>query len=579
MKDTILDLFIKRAEDGIATVTFFRNLNQKEEHSYSDLLNGAKKVASYLVKTGVKKGETVTLCLPTGAEFYHAYFGALLMGAVPCAIYPPLRLGKLDEWVSRTSYMLKSVNSKIVLTEKRIHPFLGTPVLNARVDFGCITVEAASTKFGSEVPEIVSPTLFPNDVAFIQFSSGSTGKPKAQCVTHRNLICNLDAIISTLSKSVEEMIGVSWLPLYHDMGLVGAFHGAIYSGGNLVLIPPEIFVARPLTWFEAISDMKATITVAPNFSFGLSQEKIKDEEIQDLDLSSLKVVMSGAEPVHPDTMERFFEKFSKANLKREAITPVYGLAEATLAVTFSDMDSTPIWKSFDKELLHTWKKAVLVNSGGVQLASVGKALPGISLEIRNEDSAVLGEGKVGELWIKGDSIARGFNDNGDCETNSNWINTGDLGFLFEDQLYLCGRSKDILIIRGKNLDPAPIEQVVSEFGFIRSGCVALFGVYDDKSGTEKAILAAELKGEDNPMYQQRMKEVVASEFSIDLSQVVLLPPSTLPRTSSGKIRRNQAKNLFEAGHLKYKKEYIPLKVFSNIMKGKIDYVRQKLGLV
>ena len=394
-----------------------------------------------------------------------------------------------------------------------------------------------------------------DDLAAIQFSSGSTGDPKPVALTHRNMIQNTFAIMSTFPKPLTAQSGVSWLPLYHDMGLVGSLLTAIVGKGDLTLIGPERFVAQPRIWLEALSETRATISVAPNFAFNLCTSRIEQDDMEGLDLSSWKLALCGAEPVHREPMEAFVEQFSRVGFDRRAITPVYGLAEVTLAATFSDTREPPKWQRFDGTALEVDGSAVLADEAYREVCCLGKALPGVSVSIRDEEGVEVKEGQVGTVWVSGDSVMAGYLDMPE-ETEKlivdGWFDTGDLGFIFEGDLYIYGRRKDIVIIRGRNYDPALIERSLDSLDWIRTGCSAAFGVDDPKEGTAQLVVLAEYRSLPRAEEAAIMDEAIASvrgETGLSPRVVMLLEPGTLPRTSSGKIRRREAKRRWIADEL------------------------------
>ncbi len=347
MTEPTLQTLVEHAGAPHIGVRFINRSEQATFHSYQDIFGRAVHVAGGLEQLGIRHGDRVAIVLPTSVDFFDAFFGATLAGAVPVPLYPPVRLGRLDEYHKRTSNMLKQSGASLLLTDKRIRRLLGRTLQNTSVKLGISDIE--------HVPRVVGKKSVAalDDLALIQFSSGTHESPKPVCLTHRQIISNIDAIRGSILEAYPESdalthVAASWLPLYHDMGLVGSVLTALAHPSDLVLIPPEVFVSHPSLWLRAISKFKATVTAAPNFAYSLCAERVKDEDIAGVDLSSLRVAFNGAEPVTPSALVRFVDRFRRYGLRDEALTPVYGLAEAALAVTFSEISKPFHCTSFER---------------------------------------------------------------------------------------------------------------------------------------------------------------------------------------------------------------------------------------
>ena len=566
---TITQLLKSRSEDSDAFVQFW-NHRGKGEHlilSYSEMYSKARIVAQNLIDLGVKPKEKVILVLSTGPDFFYAFMGTLLSGAVPSAIYPPVRIGRLDEWKESTEHAIKSIEAKIVLTEKRLFNSLRIPILQAKPPLGIKLVREILEQTSPKRSEL--PHVNESDYAFIQFSSGSTGKPKPVAITHRCVMKNTRAIIETFKFKPGELHCVSWLPLYHDMGLVGAFFVPMVSNGPLTLIPPEIFVADPKCWIEAISATKATISVAPNFAYNICVSKVDDSELVDIDLSHWKIALNGAEATCPNTLREFCEKYGKFGFNPKSMSPVYGLAEATLAVTFSNIQDHYKVYQFDKESLELdgIAKKTDNESEGIRITSVGKPLTDIRVEIKDSSRARCDDGEVGTVWVKSPSIMSkyfGMPEQTNKVIVDGKLNTGDRGFIFDEELFIYGREKDVIIINGRNYDPSVVERCLLKLPSIRTGCAASFGILDEEKRTEKLVILAEVKRRISRKSKEEIiksvKEAIQSYVGIQASEIELLKPGTLPRTSSGKIRRSLTKRLW------LRKELRPPKKISLLFK-------------
>jgi len=537
------------AVDGLG-VGFWKRPGVIDHHTYAELLIEAERFAAGLQGLGAKSGDRVALVLPTGPDFYIAWFGCVLARAVPVALYPPVRLGRFAEWRARTAEMLVAADCSAVITERRLQGFLGEPVQQLDPPLGCRVV-ANVQEHGLGRRLIEHPM---GDMAAIQFSSGTTGDPKPVVLTHQNMVSNARSIVSQLPGDSADHIGVSWLPLYHDMGLIGCLLAAVVGHARLTLIPPENFVARPISWLQAISETGATVSVAPNFAFGLVSERVKPADLEGLDLSTWRVALCGAEPVHPKTMDRFSEALSAVGFDSTAITPVYGLAEATLAVSFSELDSKPRWTGFDADQLENERTAV-ADPNGREIASLGRPL-NCSLTIRNAAQEVLNEGQVGTVHVKGSGVMAGYLDREDATRaiidDDGWLNTGDTGFLHDGELYLCGREKDLIIIRGRNHDPALVEQALDGLPGLRSGCAAAFASTSEKADTERLVVVTEVRNAtqiDADQVEVEARQRIQAQTGLRVERLELVEAGTLPRTSSGKVRRAETRRLFEAQEL------------------------------
>jgi len=534
------------AVEGLG-VGFWKGPGNIEHYTYAKLAKDAENFAAGLQALGVGRGQRVALVLPTGPDFYIAWFGCVLARAVPVALYPPVRLGRFEEWRTRTAQMLKAASCVAVITERRLQGFLGEPVAEVNPPYGCKVV-ATVQQLGQERNLFEHPV---GEMAAVQFSSGTTGDPKPVVLTHTNMLSNARAILSKFPGKIEDHIGVSWLPLYHDMGLVGCLLAAVAGRVPLTLIAPERFVARPVSWLQAISETRATISVAPNFAFGLVSERVADEDLKDIDLSCWEIALCGAEPVHPKTLDRFTQKLATTGFEQSALTPVYGLAEATLAVTFSEIDARPKWTRFDTDSLENDRFAIPSESGR-RLASLGRPLD-CRIAIRDASNHELDECSVGTVHVKGPGVMAGYLDR-DTATEAvmdrrGWLNTGDSGFIYKGELYLCGREKDLIIIRGRNHDPSLVEQALDGLPGLRTGCAAAFACSDEASDTERLIVVAEVRAKQNidaSKIKQEARRRIQAHTGLQVSEIQLVDAGTLPRTSSGKIRRAEARRHFES---------------------------------
>lgn len=535
---TLSDL-LERASESDFGITFYDLKGRGELYTYSALNERADRFARHFGELKIKKGDVVALCLFTGPFFIEAFFGCLKFGAIPVCSYPPMKLGDLKSWAERTAENWRHVGAKLVVAEDIITGLVSHATTLAKI-------EARGKKyFDRRAHHCEFAQIDEQDLAFLQFSSGTTGKSKAVALTHQAVIENIKMITGTFDYSGQSC--ASWLPLYHDMGLVGALLSTIYATRPLALIRPDHFLARPRLWLEVLSQTRASVSVAPNFAFGLCAKRVKD--LTGLDLSNWKIALCGAETVHAETLHQFAEKFSVVGFKSRALTPVYGMAEVALAATFSEINRAPTWKRFDAEALACDHKALetarIENS--LELVSVGAPLPGVSLSILNEQGGPCALGELGEIVLSSRSMMREYyNDPQRTREalDAGELRTGDLGFIFDGELYLYGRKKEVIINKGRNLDPSHIEIALRDVAGIRSGRIAACAALELESGEEGFYLFAELARDEElepeelsqikaAIYSQILKEVGVKPF-----EVLLLRPGSLPRTSSGKIQRS-----------------------------------------
>ncbi|MFY9820382.1 MAG: fatty acyl-AMP ligase [Thermoanaerobaculia bacterium] len=511
---------------------------------------------------GVEPGDRVALVFPTGIEFFAAFFGALLAGAVPVPLYPPVRLGRMDEYLRRTARMLERSGARLILAASSLCRILGTAVEaveEARPALGCRTLK----DLPRPAPRPVHAA--PADLALIQFSSGTTVEPKPVALSHRAVAAQAEILAGFWPDTPERRQScVSWLPLYHDMGLIGCVFPALARDATLTLFTPELFVARPALWLRTISRYGATISPAPNFAYGLCLSRVSDADLQGVDLSGWQTALNGAESISPAVTRAFCERFARWGFRPEAMTPVYGLSEAGLAVTFSDLRRPYRVTRFDREgLAHEGRARV--SAEGREIVSVGRPVPGFRLRIVGSDGHDLQDlhdlrdlpaGTVGRIWIQGPSLMDGYLDDPEATAHAlrnGWLDTGDLGFLHSGELYLAGRAKDAVILRGRNHAPEEIERAVDEVPGLRAAsAVAVSWLPEDAPGEELALFveaSREATPEDLAALPEACREAVLGATGLAVDRLEVLAPGVLPRTSSGKLRRGETLRLYLAGEL------------------------------
>jgi acyl-CoA synthetase (AMP-forming)/AMP-acid ligase II len=528
----------------------FVDLREREVRlDWREVYARAGRVATGLAGLGVRPGDRVAIVLATSPDFVSAFFGVLLAAAVPVPIYPPARLGRLAEYAVATARLLTASGAALVLTDARIGALLGEPVASARPALGCRTVESLRRSAGGRA----LPAPGPDDLALIQFSSGSTVEPKPVALTHRALVNQFAMLDAVLPHAAGGDRGASWLPLYHDMGLIGGPLLAAYVPGPLALIPPEHFLVRPALWLRAVSRHRATVSPAPPFALGLCARRVSEADLEGVDLGSLELLACGAEPVSLATVERFVERFAPHGLDRAAVRPVYGLSEAALAVSFSPPGRAAQALRVDADRL---ARDGEVAPGRRAVVSVGGPIPGVEVEVRTADG-VAAERRVGRVWVRSASLMSGYLGRPEATAAAlvdGWLDTGDLGFVSGGELYVSGRAKDVVIIRGANHDPQEFEDCLGGVSGVRPGCAVAVGFAPEEGDSEALLILAERDAgqpeEPEPALAARVSAAVLAGTGIAPHTVVLLPPGTLPRTSSGKLRRGEALRLYLVGALR-----------------------------
>ncbi|MCP3959844.1 MAG: fatty acyl-AMP ligase [bacterium] len=560
--------------------TGLRLLDRREREQWvpwPEIHGGAVSVAGGLRSKGIEAGQRVALIYPTGREFFDAFFGILLAGAVPVPLYPPVRLGRLDEYHQRTAAMLRAAGARLVLADRRVRRLLGPTVAAASPVLGCLTLRDLPRDAGSDVVQVE-----PDALALVQFSSGTTVEPKPVALSHRAILAHVRALNSFWPDSDEEIhSGLSWLPLYHDMGLIGCVFPALERPAVLTLLGPEVFVARPAIWLRAMSRYGASISVAPNFAYGLCVDKVRDDELDGVDLSAWRVALNGAEPVAPTVLRAFQERFARWGFRPEALTPVYGLSEATLAVTFSALGRPPHGERFDREILATEGRAELA-AEGIELMSVGRPLPGVEVRIAGAASQELPSGQVGRVLVKGPSIMEGYLGRPEATARAlhdGWLDTGDLGFFHGGELFLTGRAKDVVILRGRNYQPAEIEHAVEAVDSVRRGCCVAVSHLPEGAPGEELLIFVEFRRGSSPtstaVLPKACTEAVLAATGLKPDRVLVLEPGTLPRTSSGKLRRQEALRLHLTGELSAPDRVTPLLLTGALARSALAFARTK----
>jgi fatty-acyl-CoA synthase len=542
--------------------------------TFGELFAAGQRSAAELARRGVPAGGRVALMLPTSRAFFVSYAGILLAGAIPVPIYPPFRADRIEEYAARQSAILNNAEVCLLLTFRRAEAV--AKLLKPHVPSLAAVADAEKLIEAADKAPPPSPGALPlhltgsrarkgSDLALLQYTSGSTGDPKGVMLTHKNLLANIRAIGEAL-ELVPSDVGVSWLPLYHDMGLIGAWLTLLHFGIPLVVMSPLAFLTRPERWLQAFHKHRGTLTAAPNFAYELCVRKIADKDIQGVDLSSLRAVLNGAEPVNPETLERFANRFASHGFRREAQLPVYGLAEAALAVTVPPLGRGPLIDRVERERFTSEGQAVPSRPGdstAIAFVSSGRPLPRHEVCIVDDAGKELPDRTEGFLWFRGPSATSGYYRNAAATEallprgpatgeGYAWVNSGDRAYRADGEIYVTGRVKDIIIKGGRNLYPHEVEELAARADGIRKGCIVAFGLTDVAAGTEKLVIVAETRERHaarRRVIGAAVTEMVSAGLGLPPDRVELIPPGSIPKTSSGKLRREETKQLYLRGTL------------------------------
>ena len=520
--------------------------------SYRDLQTAARAVAQGLISRDIVPGDRIAMMLPTSTDFFASFFGILYAGAVPVPIYPPARMAQLEEHMRRQIVILRNAGARMLITvpEGRALAVL----LRSQVETleGVETVATLSNE-RSQAP--LPPLNDPDALGLMQYTSGSTGDPKGVMLTHHGLLENVRSMGHAMEATSADVF-VSWLPLYHDMGLIGAWLGCCYFGARLYVMSPISFLVRPATWLWTMHKYRATFSGGPNFAFELCASRIDEKDLEGLDLSALRFIVDGAEPISPQTLRRFDERFQRYGMDKGVVSPSYGLAENCVGLCFPPFGRGPKIDRIKRDSLA--KRSYAEPAGpedtdAIEMVACGHPIEKNDVRIVDDAGHEVGERHEGMLEFRGPSMTKGYFRN-EAKTrelfHDGWIKSGDRAYIAGGDIHITGRVKDIIIRAGRNTYPHEIEEGVSAIPGIRKGGVAAFGSPDPQNGTERLIVMAETK-ETNPEARARLiaaaHEVVTAVAGSAADDIVLVPPRGVPKTSSGKVRRSSAKELYETG--------------------------------
>jgi fatty-acyl-CoA synthase len=534
---------------GSGTGYSFIGSGGETRRSYAQMQANAFAFARALGAAGIRRGDCVALVLPDAEDFLTALFGASIAGVLPASLYSPATAADLPRYFELTSATLRACAARAVVTTSALAP--GFETLHST----CPALEVVLAR-ESLAADPISPTRMPalDDIALIQFTSGSTSTPKGVVLTHRILCANIDAISGPAGMAAADGdTAVSWLPLNHDMGLVGMALGAMYAGRPAVFLPPSLFVRRPVEWLRAIARHRGTISFAPNFAYDLCVRRVKDHDLDGLDLSCWRVAGCGAEPIHAPTLDAFAQKMARAGFRASSFLPSYGLAEHVVAATFPPRDRLPRVDIVSLESLTERRIAQPADSGSAMaVISCGLPLPGHQLRIVDPHGRPVAERQVGEILLAGPSVMLGYyrDDALTSETiRDGWLHTGDLGYLSGGELFVCGRAKDLLIVNGRKYHPQDLEWAVDDLAGVRRGRVVAFGACDD-GRPDRVIVVVEPSGTVAARdLIDSIRRRISDLFGLYVDEVAIVPSGTIGRTTSGKVQRSLTKARYERGEL------------------------------
>lgn len=554
---TLIDVLLLYGEysSDKAHIYFQNEKGTEEVITYGHLLKNSLRVAFGLSELGLREGESVAIMLPTSPEFFYTFLGILLAGGIPVPIYPPFRTHMLEAYAQTEAKILTNAEVRILITFEQaeklsllLKPFVPS------LKHVCTFADVFQTK---ELTSIFHAKA--TSFAFIQYTSGSTAAPKGVLLTHYNLLSNIRAYGQSIHIRPDD-VAVSWLPLYHDMGLIGMWLGSLYYGVPLILLTPFTFLNHPERWLWAIHYHRGTLSGAPNFAYELCIRKIDPALIEGLDLSSWRMAINGAEKIYPRTLEQFAKKFAPYGFKRTALLPVYGLAESTVGLLIPPLEREFRVDYIDRKEFEEHSQAITSNdSSALSFVSCGMPLLGHDVRIVDSQQTVLPERHVGSLQFRGPSSMQGYYNNPEATAaiyHDGWLDSGDLAYKADGEFFITGRRKDLIIKAGRNIYPSEIEDIVGSIQGVRQGCVIAFGATDEKLMTEQLIVVAEMREKNKAEREEiieKIKEEVATRLDIVPDHIVLVPPQTVPKTSSGKLQRAQCKRMYMENRLGKKK--------------------------
>ncbi|MEZ4449159.1 MAG: fatty acyl-AMP ligase [Nannocystaceae bacterium] len=525
--------------------------------TYAELARESRRVGGALQARGLGRGDRVALILPDNAEFVLAFLGAVRAGVVPVPIYPPTGLGKLTTYLENTLHIVARSGARVLLTSREVKALLGTVQARAPELREVTTLDALCRGDAPLRPERLGAA----DTCFLQFTSGSTARPKGVVLSHGNLAANVRVIMEEGLQIRDDDCGLSWLPLYHDMGLIGFVIAPLFHRRSITFMPPLLFLKRPVRWLEEISRLRATISFGPNFAYALCVKRVREREMSGLDLSSWRVAGCGAEPIREGDLRAFSDKFAAVGFDPGALVPSYGMAESTLAVTLSPLGRGVAVDHVDGERLWSEGVAAPVVADAPRAAAIvrcGGPAEGHEVAIFGADdlegARPLGDREVGEIRVRGPSVTAGYfaePERSAAAFAGGWLRTGDLGYLADGEVHICGRAKEVIILHGRNYYPQDLEWEASQVAGVRKGNVIAFGTSGADDARERVVVTFETAAPaaEREAIAREIRIRIQDGLGLSVDEVIALDAGVLPKTSSGKLQRARTRELYEAGEL------------------------------
>jgi fatty-acyl-CoA synthase len=535
---------LERGASGTGTITFLGSAGAhgREAVEWARLHADAQGFAADLQARGIGPGDHVAILGPTSRPLVTAIQATWLAGATLVCLPLPMRLGSIEEFTAQTRVRIANADTRLVLVDPDLAPFL-------TVEPGDPPMVLLSELRG-DARRWERPPDDPDALGILQFTSGSTADPKGVMLPQHCLTANIDAIVEGAGLSDED-VGISWLPLYHDMGLIGLLMTPMLTGFDLAIAAPQDFLATPGDWMRWVSDFRGTITCGPNFAYALAARALR--RLGDIDLSAWRLALNGAEPIDPASVELFCDAGAPYGLDGKSPFCVYGMAEATLAISFPVPGTGMSVDLVDRHALeHDRRAQPAVNGDGRRLPLLGRTLRGLELRVCDPDTGRgLADREVGELELRGDSVTPGYYqraDVTDATFHDGWLRTGDLGYLVDGEVVVCGRIKDVMIIGGRNVFPEEVERAAAAVVGVRAGNVIAFGV-EGRRSKEGIVVVAETRTDDPSALHDAVVDKVCDVVGIPPLRVVFVAPGSLPKTSSGKLQRAACKRQYHDGTL------------------------------
>ncbi len=549
---------IPRLEAAAATggtITFLESAGAggAERVTWGELHRDARVMAGALQRLGVAPRSNLAILGPTTRPLVTAIQATWLCGAATVMLPLPMRLASIEDFVTQTRARIRASDTTIVLVDRQLAAFLDAQPGDPPIVLLDELVEAPRTTSEDAGSGYVRPDDDPDALAILQYTSGSTSDPKGVMLPHRCVAANIDSILEAAQLDPQVDVGVSWLPLYHDMGLIGLLATPMTTGMDLAIAAPQDFLAAPARWMEWMAEYRGTATAGPNFAYALAARALR--RMTTLDLSAWRIALNGAEPIDPESVAQFVEAGERHGLRPEAVFPAFGMAEATLGVTFVEPGRGLVVDTVDRRVLETESYASPVrpaDTNARSLARLGRPLPGLQVRICDPATgSVMRDREVGELEVRGASVTPGYYKHPAATTaafHDGWLRTGDLAYLVDGELVVCGRIKDVIILGGRNVYPQDVERAVADIEGVRAGNVIAFGT-EGRRGKEALVVVVEAKGEGTTTVRDEVAARVRDAVGIPAEEIVLVRPGTLPKTSSGKLQRTLCRKRYLGAEL------------------------------